>query len=63
LVASRQLQNDPGGGRKTLGYEAAKRYRGIFSKCREDIQILERRSEHVIAHGSFLPWPQANQAR
>ncbi|MGA2173622.1 MAG: hypothetical protein ABSH38_01445 [Verrucomicrobiota bacterium] len=55
LVATRRLQNDPGGGRKTLGYEAAKRYRQIFSKCREDIQVLEGR----IAHGSYLPWRES----
>ncbi len=62
LVATRQLQNDPGGGRKTLGYEAARRYRRILSRCREDIQVLERRIARVISGGAFLTWQQANQA-
>ena len=43
LAASRGLQDGPGEGRKTLGIEAARKYRRIFSRCREDIQVLEAR--------------------
>jgi hypothetical protein len=61
LVENRRLQDDPGGGRKTLATEAARRYRRILSRCQEDVQILERRIEQLVASGTFLTWPQASE--
>jgi hypothetical protein len=43
LARSRRLENEPGGGRKTLGIEAAKNYRRVKSRCPEDIGALESR--------------------
>jgi hypothetical protein len=51
LVENRRLQDDPGGGRKTLATEAARRYRRIQSKCPEDVQVLERRIERRFCRG------------
>ena len=62
VVENRRLHDDPGGGRKTLANEAARKYRRVFARCPEDIQILERRIERLIAAGTFLTWPQANEA-
>ena len=60
LVKRRKLEDDPGGGRKTLGYEAAKKYRRIHSRCREDIQVMERRIQRWLDDGVFLTWEQAD---
>jgi hypothetical protein len=62
LVASRKLENDPGGGRKTLGLEAAKKYRRIHSRCREDIQVLEKRVERWLQDRTILSWEEANNS-
>ena len=62
VVENRRLQDDPGGGRKTLAFEAARKYRRILSRCPEDVQILERRIERLIASGPFLTWLQAAAA-
>jgi len=43
MAGNRGLLNEPGGGRKTLSLEAARRYRRIFSRCGQDIQNLEGR--------------------
>ena len=59
LVAKRNLQDDPGGGRKTLGIEAARKYRRIHSRCREDIQVLEKRVGRWIEDGHILSWEEA----
>jgi hypothetical protein len=59
LVATRNLGNDPGGGRKTLGIEAARKYRRIHSRCREDIQVLEKRVGRWIEDGHILSWEEA----
>lgn len=45
IVEQRGLMTDPGGGRKTLSLEAARRYRRIYSRCIEDIRAFERRIE------------------
>lgn len=59
LVAKRNLRDDPGGGRKTLGVEAARKYRRINSRCREDIQVLEKRVGRWIDDGHVLSWEEA----
>jgi hypothetical protein len=59
LAAARGLQDDPGGGRKTLGTEAARKYRRIYSRCREDIQVLEKRIGTWSEHGRILSWAEA----
>jgi len=43
LARLRQVENEPGGGRKTLGIEAAKNYRRVKGRCPEDIGALETR--------------------
>jgi hypothetical protein len=43
LAQERGLINEPGGGRRTLGQEAARRYNRICQRCPEDIGILEAR--------------------
>lgn len=43
LVQRRGLQDEPGGGRRTLGQEAARRYDRIRQRCPEDIVVLEER--------------------
>jgi len=42
-VRSRGLQDEAGGGRKTLGREAAQNYKRVRSRCKEDVQALENR--------------------
>jgi hypothetical protein len=42
-VRSRGLESEAGGGRRTLGREAAKNYKRVRSRCKEDVQALERR--------------------
>lgn len=59
LAAARGLQNDPGGGRKTLGIEAARKYRRVHSRCREDVQVLEKRIERWCQEKTILPWQAA----
>ena len=59
LVEARRLGNEPGDGRKTLGYEAAQRYRRIHSRCREDIQVLEKRIGRWIQDKTILTWKEA----
>jgi hypothetical protein len=59
LVKHRKLEDDPGGGRRTLGIEAARKYRTIYSKCREDIQVLEKRIGRWIQDRSVLSWNEA----
>jgi hypothetical protein len=39
----RGLQDEPGGGRKTLGIQAARRYNRVRQRCPEDIGALEER--------------------
>ena len=48
LVAERGLSNSPGGGRKTLGDEAARRIGEIRRKCPEDFDCLARRLEAAV---------------
>lgn len=43
LVKRRGLAKGPGGGRKTLGREAAANYARVCSRCKEDIGALEDR--------------------
>ncbi len=43
LANQRNLLNEPGGGRKTLSEEAARRYDRIRQRCSEDIAVLEQR--------------------
>lgn len=43
LANERDLLSEPGGGRKTLGIEAARRYKRIRQRCPEDIVALEER--------------------
>ena len=49
LARERGLSNAPGGGRKRLGEEAARRIDAIRRKCPEDFDHLARRIEAVIA--------------
>jgi hypothetical protein len=59
LAARRGLQDDPGGGRKTMGIEAARKYRRIHSRCREDIQVLEKRLARWMENRTILSWEEA----
>jgi len=43
LATRRGLAQEPGGGRKTLGREAAANYARVRSRCKEDIGALEDR--------------------
>lgn len=43
LARQRGVSDEPGGGRRTLGQEAARRYERIRQRCPEDIGELERR--------------------
>ena len=43
LALRRNLLNEPGGGRKTLSEEAARRYNRVRQRCPEDIAALEDR--------------------
>lgn len=49
LANSRNLQNEPGQGRTTLGREAAANYARVRTLCKEDIQSLEDRLKAVLA--------------
>lgn len=60
LVKVRKLGDEPGGGRKTLGYEAARKYRRIHSRCREDIQVLEKRIQRWVNDRVVLTWAEAD---
>jgi hypothetical protein len=59
LVANRGLRDDAGGGRKTLGVEAARKYRRIHSRCHEDIQVLEKRISKWMQDRTMLNWEEA----
>ncbi len=48
LAAARGVTGAPGGGRKTLGEEAARRIGAIRQKCPEDFDVLARRLEAVV---------------
>ncbi len=48
LVAERGLSDAPGGGRKQLGDEAARRIGKIRRKCPEDFDCLARRLEAAV---------------
>lgn len=39
----RGLENEPGEGRKTMGLEAAQRYKRLQSRCKKDVLELEQR--------------------
>jgi hypothetical protein len=59
LAKARKLQDSPGGGRKIIGAEAARKYRRIASRCREDIQVLEKRVEKWVNERVFLSYEVA----
>lgn len=46
---SREVFNEPGEGRKTLGREAASRYTRIRARCPEDIAALENKIRESVA--------------
>lgn len=48
FAESRGVLDFPGEGRGKLAIEAAKRYRTIKSKCREDVATLESRIKNII---------------
>ena len=48
LAAERGLSDAPGGGRKELGEEAARRISAIRQKCLEDFDSLARRLEAAV---------------
>ncbi|MYA17501.1 MAG: hypothetical protein F4Z28_12455 [Gammaproteobacteria bacterium] len=48
IARARSVDDAPGGGRKPLGEEAARRIDAIRQKCREDFDSLARRIEVVI---------------
>ena len=49
LVEQRRVTDRPGGGRKALGEEAARRIDAIRLKCPEDFDALAQRIEAVVA--------------
>ena len=49
LAINRNLTNEPGEGRTTLGREAAANYTRVRSLCVEDLQQLENRLRAVLA--------------
>ena len=51
LVRDRNVANQLGGGRDTLGREAARRINAIRQKCPEDFDALARRLENAIGIG------------
>lgn len=59
LAAARGLLNDPGEGRKTMGIQAARKYRRIYSRCREDIQVLEKRLDKWLNGKVIMSWGEA----
>lgn len=58
-IKERGLQDDPGYGRKTLSLEAARKYRRMSSRCREDLQVLETRLDAWIHKREVLSWNEA----
>jgi len=48
LAHARGLTDEPGGGRRTLGREAASNYRRVHSKCPEDVGRLEERIRAAV---------------
>ena len=51
LAEERGVSDAPGGGRRTLGEEAARRIDAIRRKCPEDFDALARRLEAHVAAG------------
>ncbi len=49
LAKERDVADAPGGGRRPLGEEAARRISAIRRKCPEDFDALARRLEHLVA--------------
>lgn len=49
LVAERGVADRPGGGRKPLAEEAARRFDAIRQKCREDFDALVNRVQEAVA--------------
>jgi hypothetical protein len=49
LAAQRNLLDEPGAGRTTMGQEAAAEYSKVRSRCPEDIQQLESRLKAWLA--------------
>ena len=49
LAKQRGVADGPGGGRKALGEEAARRISAIRQKCPEDFDVLSRRIEAEVA--------------
>jgi hypothetical protein len=49
LARDRGVADGPGGGRKALGQEAARRLTGIRQKCREDFDAVAARLEGIAA--------------
>ncbi len=47
-TVGRRLTDEPGGGRRTLGVEAAKKYKKIRKLCPEDVANLEERIRNWI---------------
>lgn len=52
LARERGVADAPGGGRRPLGEEAARRIDAIRQKCPEDFGALARRLEALVASGS-----------
>lgn len=48
LATMRNVADGPGGGRKTLGEEAARRIPAIRQKCQDDFDALARRLEDIL---------------
>ena len=50
VVQDRRVHRAPGGGRKPLGEEAARRVNAIRQKCPEDFDALARRLEAIVVN-------------
>ena len=50
LVTQRDLSDEPGGGRKTLGEEASRKIDAIRQKCPEDFDALAQRLEAAVSN-------------
>ena len=48
VVEDRRVHRAPGGGRKPLGEEAARRIDAIRHKCPEDFDALAKRLEAIV---------------